>query len=698
MEINIDEVNKQRNNKLTRDKQLEEYDNFYKKEQFKISLINVDSTDREKNPKNIYSTNVIYLPKDPFSFKTDSNTITVNYPNHSLTVGDRIIVQNVEPKNYVVSGNLFLFQNSNYLYIKLNPFVNLKYLDLVNRLKIEIVPVDSTSLEKMYYYGNIPLNSILGIFEIDLPSVINLTDEISSTILDYFQVTSAEELDNNFILLKLPFNYFSSEAQIYEITDFYKITFFDLYGIPINGLNADFPINYVRLQSAQEVSMVIDSNNFTFATNYKAIESGKGGGSKIQIMKIINSIEGFPDANNYKIRLKKNFNNVVRIELISSEFTFVDYLIKNTGPNKNNKIYWKHLDDGSHIYSAEIKEGNYDGTNLMTALTDAMNIIPRITSTIENPLYNNFTINYNSYTQEITFTAFKTDNLPNSLKADIILINGTDYFRLTIKHPNNLVEVNDIITIKNSSDLGVISRLNINKDLSVYEVFKENSSYTVLLGPKNQITTSQDLLTTLTDDGGGATSVKTKARISFLYNYSDTVGAVLGFKHVGSSNAVTAYQTTVSNFDSYPNDTQLNSVGNIVTTNQLLNFSGKNNYYLLYLNDFELVTNTSNLHTAFAKILLSGQPGDVLYNTFINFPLELDFPLSTLNELQVKIVYSDGTYPDFRNIDHSFTLRITEMVNNPRNTGINSKKTTFLNTLKEESYLNETNETKSSIN
>ena len=126
---------------------------------------------------------------------------------------------------------------------------------------------------------------------------------------------------------------------------------------------------------------------------------------------------------------------------------------------------------GNYIYSVEINEGNYDGTNLMTALTTAMNNVQRITSTTENLLYNNFLINYNSYTQEISFTAFKTDILPNSLKADIVQISGTDYFRLSIKHPNNLVEVNDTITIKNSSDIGVISRLNINKDLIVYVLY-----------------------------------------------------------------------------------------------------------------------------------------------------------------------------------------------------------------------------------
>ena len=60
-------------------------------------------------------------------------------------------------------------------------------------------------------------------------------------------------------------------------------------------------------------------------------------------------------------------------------------------------------------------------------------------------------------------------------------------------------------------------------------------------------------------------------------------------------------------------------------------------------------------------------------------------PIKTSNwsVLDTFSIYADGSNPDFRNIDHSFTLRISELVNTPRNTGINSKKTTFLNTMKE---------------
>ena len=39
-------------------------------------------------------------------------------------------------------------------------------------------------------------------------------------------------------------------------------------------------------------------------------------------------------------------------------------------------------------------------------------------------------------------------------------------------------------------------------------------------------------------------------------------------------NSITPFKTQISNFDSYQNDSDLNSVGNIVLSSQLLNFSG----------------------------------------------------------------------------------------------------------------------------
>ena len=100
----------------------------------------------------------------------------------------------------------------------------------------------------------------------------------------------------------------------------------------------------------------------------------------------------------------------------------------------------------------------------------------------------------------------------------------------------------------------------------------------------------------------------------------------------------------------------------------------------MYLNDFECILNSFNQPTSFAKILMSGSPGDIMFNTFINYPLEFDFPIPSLDELSIKFTYPDGTPVDFRNINHSFTLRIIEKTITLYNTGINSKDTTFLDT------------------
>ena len=138
MEINLDNENKIKNKKFLEDKQSEEYENFYKEEQLKVSLINIDSMFRNKSPKNIYTSSINYLPKDPLTFTQDSQIIEINYPNNGFTENDKIIIQNVEGKNYILSSEIYLFQNYPYCFIKINHDYTSNYNNLLNNLQIEI--------------------------------------------------------------------------------------------------------------------------------------------------------------------------------------------------------------------------------------------------------------------------------------------------------------------------------------------------------------------------------------------------------------------------------------------------------------------------------------------------------------------------------------------------------------------------------
>ena len=654
--------------------------NFNTNIEYKTKLLNIDSKFRNKIPKNIYSTLNIKLQQDPIFTIKNSNIIRINYPNHNLNINNKIILQNVIG-NFKTQNNCIYFLNKyNYAFINFkNHNIKSDYLSYVNNYQINIDIIND--INKITLYNNIPINAIIGIHNVYLPSLINEENLIPLEILSILNVSTIENLDNDYLLIKLPHNSIISGINYYIIPDVVRIKILSIGGIPLEYINSDFPINYERFQGYLNI-INIDLNNIYLETSKIAAQNEQSGGNNIQIMSIINTIPGYSNASTYSISLKKNFNNIVRIELISTEFPYIDFLIRKT-INKNNKLYWKHYDDGDFIYQVEINEGNYDSTSLVSNISLNINSIERIQSTKEKPVYNIFNISLDTFTQEIKFEAFKNNKLPNSITATISLINNIKYILLIFNHPDNLVEVNDTIIVSGSIKIGnIIDASLINNTHIIYDIDTIAQTYTVLLAPLNELTN----LTTidLVGNGGPSTVIKTHAKVSFLFNYPDTIGTVLGFKNVGEKNAITPYKTIISNFDNYIQYTNLNQVGDIDNSIRLLNLTGNNYYILMYLNNFETILNNSNNPAAFAKILMSGNPGDILFNTFINYPLEFDFPIPYLNELNIYFTYPDGSLVDFRNIDHSFTLRIVEKINSPTNTGLNSQDISIIDTLKYE--------------
>ena len=663
----------------------EKIKNFNNKVDYKTKLLNIDSKFRNKIPKNIYSTQQIKLPTDPIQTTKDSNIIKVNYPNHNLKIGDRIIIQNVYGNMKTQNNCLYFLNNYKYAILSFsNHNIPIDYLNYVDKYQISIEIIND--IGSTTSYSNIPINSIIGTQTVYLPSLINKINIIPLEILSILNVSSIEKLDNNYLLVELPYNAIVNGTTYYLVSDVLRVRMLSIGGIGLPYINSDFPINYERNQGYLEV-VNTEQYYIYFKVSIISAQNDKSGGPNIQIMLITNTLPGYPNASSYSISIKKNFNNIVRIELISTEFPYIDFLIKSSGSNKNNKLYWKHYDDGNYIYQVEIPEGNYDTNSLISTISNNINLVKRIESTTEKPVYNIFNIIIDSFTQKISFEAFKNNNLPNCITALISTISNINYVLLTFYHPGNLIEVNDTIVVSGASKIGtVIDAIYINKYHQIYEVNKTQQTYTVLLAPLNELTN----LTTidLTGNGGPSIVVKTHAKVSFLFDKNDTIGTVLGFKNVGDKNAITPYSTITTNFDNYIQYTNFNNVGNIDNSTRLLNFSGSNYYILMYLNNFESILNSSNQPTAFAKILMSGNPGDIIFNSFINYPLEFDFPIPYLNELDIYFTYPDGTLVDFRNIDHSFTLRIVEKIITPNNTGLNSKDTSVIETLKYEATRN----------
>jgi hypothetical protein len=680
MEINIDEYFTSKKANIEKEQLISDINNYDNNYEYKVSLLNIDSRFRNRTPKNIVESNGLFLDKNPISIYNNSSVVKIYNKNHSFKIGDKFILQNVSNNMNIYRKTLYLLNGFDYLIIYMN---NHNLTKNTVDYKIKISNYDNL-LYSDRMIGNIPINSIINIHNIyllDSDNDDNISNDNVNKIIDNLNI-SKEELYRDYFFVKLPFTY-SNENKVgtdyifnsfHNIDMVFRFQYKHIGGVDIKYLNANYPINNLQYSSSFTVYNM-DVDNIYFDCGVIGIYDDNSGGEKVIMSKVINTIEGYPDSNNYTVDLKKSFNNVVRIEMVTSEIPYVYFNIINS---KNNKIYWKYYEDGDYTYSTTLNEGNYEPSNLILKLKENMNAIERIASTNANRIYNLFDISFDISSQEIKFFSYKRTKLPNSLTVEKDVSLGTETFKLIIKQTNNFVSVGDSITITNAQKIGDIPASIINKTHTVYEINDIADTYTVLIN--TFIDKSFDEIN-LVGTGGGNIFITIPARVSFLFDKSDTIGSILGFKNVGSENSVTKFSSITSNFDDYIEPTIYDEVGNDIISNDLLNLNGNNYYMNLYINDYEGVIVNGEFDNPFSKILLTGNAGDVMFNTFVNSPLEFDNPIASINQLKIKFLFPDGSSPDFRNYEHSFTLRIVERTTQPHRTKVFAKNMDYVESM-----------------
>lgn len=651
----------------------------------KTTLLNIDSSYRNIIPKNIIKSDCKLLPNNPIKLTKGDSNVSINYPNHSLKIGDYITIQNVLGKSYALINSFILINDVKFLiiYSTDNQLNNtpIDYTKYTNELYINIEIVGDQTENKLI--NNINFNSLFGIKKYLIYS--DISQSIQENIKTNMSSLYTDFNIQNALFIELPSIYKNNNLNYYIINQIFKISFMHIGGIKLGYLNANFPINNYNYQSNYQVTNIYDDDNFEITLNFNSYADLQEGGKNVQVMKIIDTISGYPNSDSYTINLKNSFNNVTSIELLSTEIPYIDLIIKK---DINDKLYWYNIEDGQYLYNVQLDEGFYSSSLLLDKIKEKINKVKRITSSDTNLVYNYFDIIVESNTQKITFLPYNLTKLPNKLSARLEVINLDTYIILNVSHENNLVEKYDIIEIKNCTQVTYTKNTNediqiyeisneyINKTHSVYNVNDNNNTYDILLGKIDEIIT-----TLITDNkekaGGENVLVKSKTQVSFLFNKKDTIGDIIGFKSVGDSFSITPFSSIISNKNYYVYSNNLNSVGiEFDYSSGFFNLSGNFNYILMYLNDIEFVYSNNNIPVAFAKIALSGSPGDILFDTFIKQPLNIYskiFPISSLTQIIVKFLYPDGSRVNFRNINHSFTLKIIEEQERNNNTNLNSQ-------------------------
>ena len=107
------------------------------------------------------------------------------------------------------------------------------------------------------------------------------------------------------------------------------------------------------------------------------------------------------------------------------------------------------------------------------------------------------------------------------------------------------------------------------------------------------------------------------------------------------------------------NGTQTNTKNDLL--NRSINLEGEN-YAFLTCPQLDTMKNTGSVTNIFARVSLDQPPGYVCFN-FLSEPKQYnDTPLNTLSELEFSVMNYNDTYYEFFDLDFSFVLEITEVV------------------------------------
>lgn len=640
----------------------------YKNNNFIKHYVNINSSYRNKNPiPQTSNVHWVTLQKNPLKFNFDSNILEIIYPNNFhniIKLKDKIMICGVQPIKKTLrtvfgnNQNLLEFKN-NSKYLKINYKHLLKFPNSNDYDKFDFIEnYDTSNLEielsgiqgymDTHFIGNIPVNTLNGFHNVLL---YDPTDTVKNTYSDdSFYIELITKYDS-------PTNYITS----YNIHIIYNY----IAGIPINFINAEFPINCHHVKGYHDILDIdkesIKINLFKKSTlfndNYNQLYNFAGGNT-VNIAIVNELTPAYPNPNHYLINLSDTYSQITHIKLISTEFPNTQKNIIDKGINKNNKLYWQNLEDGDIIYSISIDQGFYDHENIKNTLESKISFIKRIFVRNTDKYYNieycnnniikifidniNNSVIFKSYTKAIISKPF-IEIQPIDFSLDSLL-----KCTITICHPDHKLKVEDKILINNSLSHLQIPADVINSEHEIVEVVDSNH-YKIII--KNFNLTDKVLDT----KGGHCVNILSPNIFRLRFDFNDTIGDLLGFKLSGSENAITKYNHIITNKDQYYRDSYLNHQ----VVNCPLKFCS-NNYILMTCKQINGMLNYGNIKDVFAKILLPNTflKEKVLLNTFVELPICLKKPIITLNELEFEFYNEEGELYDFDGLDHSFTLEI----------------------------------------
>ena len=622
----------------------------------KVTRYLIDSKQRKMIPKNDISS-YITLSTNSFEFTKDSRFLKITKTGHGLGKDDIITIRNVN-NNKIINNPIEIYANDDYVKIKhTNHGLN----------------IDSDKYNDLY----VTLNNVLGNrvnynYINELPvTLFNTTHKI------YLRKSVHDNLDPDYYYIKItqtPINTYIQSDQ--EENNYVTIKQLNLAGIPLNIINADYPLSTSQ-QKGNHIVYDVEDDYFTIELDMKASESVITGNKNIRIGIVDRETPGYPDANNYEFEFARTFNNVVKIDIVSLLFTNSEKIIKDfPDSEQNNKLYWQNLEDGDNIYSLEIDAGDYTDEKLANVIKEKWEATPRVNfeSLFEysstDPNKRIYPINYskvdvviNRDTDIAKFTAYNQVYIPLCItKQSNTYDDG--YNRIIINHKSHSLQVGDKITISNAISTEGIPANKLNKEFVIEKIINENR-YELKLDLYNE----EESVTN--NNGGNEILITYPLKIKMFFDRTDTMGKILGFRNTGNSLSVTQFSNEITNKMPYENDFIYNTVGKTEAPSGEVRHGTFNDnghrYVAMTCNLFESNLKVGHIKNLFAIILNNGLPGQRIYEFYKTLQNTFNRPISTLSSIQFSFYTPDNNLYNFNGEEHVLVLEIYEQLQDNNN-------------------------------
>lgn len=391
--------------------------------------IYIDSRNRNRIYKNILSSEIYYLEKDPIYIEKKSNILKIHVENHSLVKDDLIIIENVLSKSINDTFNVLL--KTNRLKIDISNYIH----EFENYIEYDFFLSESRNKNKIF--------NVLNIKAIDNTNrIIKIEDTIYLII----------ELEKSFLS--------NIDLEICEITFIFK----DINNIKLKNINSNYPIDENH-NNGYKIIYETEPNYIYIENEDTSIKSSNFGGNNIIINKINYQEKGFQNSNYYEINLFKIFYNVISIKIISSNFPNKINIISEN--YNTNKFSWIDTDINTYTLDLKIEESN----NILD------NIIKKINQTKIINTKNYFYAKKNFLIDNFfEYNIYEKINLYQALSKLNIIDNQTELLtqKINVYYPNHNLENGDEIELENVISFEGIPEEIINKSHIINKINDNN--------------------------------------------------------------------------------------------------------------------------------------------------------------------------------------------------------------------------------